>query len=231
MSEIRLRKCGCLEDGRSCAKACGMDMTGWQCDKEVASREQAGEQEHPDFEQVYAGKKGTDARIEVSRLTCKVCGGFQEGCTCDPEPPAQPDAGRDVVERMYKVFNRSRVGWTDENKYALSINAMTAAYQVAIAERDAQWEKAICEETPIKLTVEDIDKLIKVIRARLAQDDKPRTPAERVTIENRYHDQTNNAWIVMLDGAYVFGGNSGMGIRRKDAERYAAGLRAELEKQ
>lgn len=39
------------------------------------------------IEELYAscGKQGRDAALECHRLTCKVCGGFQEGCIC-PDP-------------------------------------------------------------------------------------------------------------------------------------------------
>ena len=36
-----------------------------------------------DFEAVYSARAATDHRMEVSRLTCKECGGLQEGCTCE----------------------------------------------------------------------------------------------------------------------------------------------------
>jgi len=54
-------------------------------------------------------------------------------------------------------------------------------------------------------------------------------PKERVTIEARYIDPTCDNWMVMLDGNIVYAGTSGMGVKRKDADRYAAGLRIELE--
>jgi hypothetical protein len=88
------------------------------------------------------------------------------------QPPTQPDAGQgDVVERMLAEGYKHR----DDRE------RMTAAYAVArtevIAERDAQWEKAIYAESAshgwIVARMDDV-------RARLAQADKPRTPAERV---------------------------------------------------
>ena len=42
-------------------------------------------------EAMYSGKKGADLRMEVSRLACKECGGFQDGCTCPPEWSGYPD--------------------------------------------------------------------------------------------------------------------------------------------
>ena len=36
-----------------------------------------------DWEAIYSGQRATDARMEVSRLTCNVCGGLQEECSCE----------------------------------------------------------------------------------------------------------------------------------------------------
>lgn len=36
-----------------------------------------------DWEALYSGESASDARMEVVRLTCRECGGFQEGCTCE----------------------------------------------------------------------------------------------------------------------------------------------------
>jgi hypothetical protein len=47
--------------------------------------------ERTDWEALYSGESASDARMEVVRLTCKECGGFQESCIYEdePEPPAQ----------------------------------------------------------------------------------------------------------------------------------------------
>lgn len=35
---------------------------------------------------LYSGKVARDAHMEVSRLTCKTCGGLQDECTCENHP-------------------------------------------------------------------------------------------------------------------------------------------------
>ena len=37
------------------------------------------------WETVYSGVAARDHHMECCRLRCKECGGFQEGCTCDPD--------------------------------------------------------------------------------------------------------------------------------------------------
>jgi hypothetical protein len=55
-----------------------------------------------DWEALYSGNNvgARDARLEVSRLTCRECGGVQEGCTCEPdtERTTTPDRAAGSVE-------------------------------------------------------------------------------------------------------------------------------------
>lgn len=38
--EPKVKPCGCIADGRPCAKACGLDMTGWFCEAEAKQQAQ-----------------------------------------------------------------------------------------------------------------------------------------------------------------------------------------------
>jgi hypothetical protein len=136
------------------------------------------------------------------------------------QPPTQPDAGQgDVVERMLAEGYKHR----DDRE------RMTAAYAVArtevIAERDAQWEKAVQTEISSNYGVSEHDQTVFLpnVRARLAQADKPRAPAERVTIKLVSYPTIGDRWQVLLDGKIddAFG-------EEITAKRYAAGLRAEI---
>jgi hypothetical protein len=101
---------------------------------------------------------------------------------------------------------------------------MTAA--LAVARKGwvplSEVEKAIRQQWLVSRPC-GADEFIAQIRARLTR------PAERmernvITIERWIHDPTK--WIVLYDGCNV--GNYSGFKDRKDAERYAAGLRAEL---
>jgi len=149
-------------------------------------------------------------------------------CKKREQPPIQPagDVVDDTISAMIATYREDESG-----KFKPVRDRMTDAYQVAraqvIAERDAQWEKATREmftEFPDLFQCADVDETVKCLRARLAQADKPRTPAERVTVKN-----TERYWIVYRDGEEVVHFHQNI-YGEKDAERYAAGLRAELEK-
>ncbi len=102
---------------------------------------------------------------------------------------------------------------------------MAAAYRVGraqvITERDAHWGKAIDNFLRYCMFAPDMCKdMLSDIQSRLAQIDKLLSPEERVTIRE------DNIWfLVQLDGQ-----RNGPAFNRKiDAERYAIGLRKELE--
>lgn len=108
-------------------------------------------------------------------------------------------------------------------------NALTEPFNVqkAIVERDKMWEQALQYAAAHYPNVEaSFESYMRMVRARLLA---PAPAVDRVTIENRYADGKPDAWIVMLDGRYEYGGSGAMGTPRKVAERYAAGLRLELD--
>jgi hypothetical protein len=128
----------------------------------------------------------------------------------------------DVVERMLAAWYGDTEGLLPWDK--LQLDAMTAAYQVARAQiiaealadvTDDEWGKASPETRAYynRFLTERKNRL-------LAQADKPRTRVEIVKDED-----TNDCYDVYLDGRrqHTFCG-------MEHAERYAAGLRAELEK-
>jgi hypothetical protein len=94
-----------------------------------------------------------------------------------------------------------------------------------IVERDDAWEREIRSALP-HWEAKALNALIHILRKQVAA---PAPAVDRVTIENRYADGKPDTWIVMLDGRYEYGGSGAMGIPRKVAERYAAGLRLELD--
>jgi hypothetical protein len=157
---------------------------------------------------------------------------------CGPEPPVQP-AG-DVIAEMYAAY-------VDSGQQVCSMKGMTAAYQVARAQVidealgpvTGDDQRAACDvymgsdfvgivgsEDYRAYHRKVAESVINNRRARLAQADKPRTPAERVTVERM---GASEHVFVDLDGVpvYQFDGEDDA---FKHAERYAAGLRAELEK-
>jgi hypothetical protein len=140
--------------------------------------------------------------------------------------PVQPEG--DVVERMLQAYD----GAKDQDFNASPSerrSCMTAAYQVARAQviaealaevTDDEWGKARPETRMF------YNRFLSERRNRLlAQADKPRTPAERVTIKLVSYPTIGDRWQVLLDGKIddAFG-------EEITAKRYAAGLRAELEK-
>jgi hypothetical protein len=137
------------------------------------------------------------------------------------EPPVQPagDVVDDTISAMIATYREDESG-----KFKPVLDRMTAAYQVAraqvIAERDARWEKAVRDtwhEMPVHLRDHGPDFSAKT-RARLAQADKPRT----VTVE--YVSASNTfGYTVFVDHE-----ENALFTCKKDAERYAAGLRAEI---
>ena len=54
-----------------------------------------------DWESVYSGQKATDARMEVMRLACKVCGGLQDDCEC----------GEKALERISELEAKLAAKW------------------------------------------------------------------------------------------------------------------------
>jgi hypothetical protein len=124
------------------------------------------------------------------------------------QPPAQPEAGRpSVITPDQEKF------WHKQADHLCSLK---------LAERDAQWKTAVLDAYLHRGNNPPASEFIADIASRLAQTDKPRTPAERVTVDCDAVDQ----WYVTLDGAV----RPAKFTNKRDAGYYAAGLRAELEK-
>ena len=142
-------------------------------------------------------------------------------------PAATPQpAPQDVIEKMLQAFD----DYSKEpyNCYYIR-ERMTAAYRIAEEHRDGEWvayakELSVPNETlwqaGYNTALKDIAKLV----SRRTPETKE--PEERVTIVPWVHNPER--LIVLVDG-WNPGNHDGFKDRR-DAERYAAGLRAELVK-
>lgn len=90
-------------------------------------------------------------------------------------------------------------------------------------------DKELAESVRPKWTLtEAIECVFASRRARLLPS---KTVEERVTIENRFRDERTDRWIVMLDGAFKYGGEDAMGLTRDDAESYRLRLIAKLKQE
>jgi hypothetical protein len=154
-------------------------------------------------------------------------------------PPVQPagDVVDDTISATIATYREDESG-----KFKPVRDRMTDAYQVARAQVIAEALDAV-SKIDIGKPIGAVNPIyedgwaagwnnashwwrekIKELRARLAQSDKPRTPAERVTIH-----EAPDRFTIVLDGSFE-AELPQPGYCRKDAERYATGLRAELEK-
>jgi hypothetical protein len=152
------------------------------------------------------------------------------GCPkCTPsQPPVQPVG--DVAEPPLRVRGGTLQNFKDACTAPISQESAKKMVQLAIAERDAQWEKALQVQYDQSAAHFNIAAYIASVRARLAQADKPRTPAERIFI--RQFSDGNYAYTIEVDGtsvAYVIRSPYGVDADKKTADAVAAGLRAELE--
>jgi hypothetical protein len=156
-------------------------------------------------------------REETQEKTARCCqyGYFGDGHKCAKEQPVG-----DVVESPLRVRGGTLQDFKAACTAPISQESAKKMVQLAIAERDAQWEKAVHHQWPLHNHA-DAKLFVEYLRTEFAQADKPRTPAERVTIAQDHL----GVWCVFLDGTC-----ENIFCTRKGAERYAAGLRAELEK-
>jgi hypothetical protein len=119
-----------------------------------------------------------------------------------------------LVERMLDAYRR-------EEHFIANTHGMKAAMKVCMEARDAQWEKAILAERHVLYAHDEHpDKArviaeIKRIRSRLSEPER----VERVTVGIENSMDTCG---VFLDGVHQ------INLCRRDAERYARGLKAEL---
>jgi hypothetical protein len=135
---------------------------------------------------------------------------------------ADAPVSADVIERMIDAY------WQDARPRSDCRGCMTAAAHVLL---DAvcgpvtvdELIAANCATPPTSGMTPVINHIIAARRARIEQ---PKPPSERVTVQDRGH-----AWDVYLDGREhaVFGAASG--YSRENAEIYADGLRARLERE
>jgi hypothetical protein len=150
------------------------------------------------------------------------------------QPPVQP-AGNvvdDTISAMITTYREDESG-----KFKPVRDRMTDAYQVARAQVIAEALDAV-SKIDIGKPIGAVNPIgwaagwnsashwwrekIKEIRARLAQADKPRTPAERVEVARV---KLTGHWAVYQDGLRIADADF---IHKHNAERYAAGLRAEI---
>jgi hypothetical protein len=150
---------------------------------------------------------------------CSTCGdGGQDMCSRHrPAPVEQPAQASTepvwLVERMLVAFSQHR-------HKARQIDGMTAALNVALGE--ALGPVTADEEEPYRdnRSIELINAFLKSRRSRLP------APVERVTV-TFYDAEPTPYWQVSLDGKHI-GPRFPVTGYQVDAERYAAGLRAEL---
>jgi hypothetical protein len=162
------------------------------------------------------------AEREGAQELCTICGKDHPIMRC-PERAPDARAQGDVVERMLAA-------WHEQLMLTNQPDAMTAAYAVARAEVIARLASTLrirLNNHLIEMKPEHDDSICgfneaqeivnEALKDALAQADKPRS---RVTVVGA---------IVFVDGKEyaVFKGHDS----HEPAERYAAGLRAELEKQ
>lgn len=167
------------------------------------------------------------AQIVGTPLRCERCG--KEVERTSPAESAQPSEPAGLVERMLMTFldaakREHYVGTKSRNE---DLAAMTAALAVARADWEAEARKREEEllaplaegeyyRTCSRCGTDAINNLLASRRARLGRK------KERVTV-----GATGGHWIVYDNGVEVFH-LSRTSYTKQDAERYAAGLRAEL---
>jgi hypothetical protein len=118
-------------------------------------------------------------REGAQEKTARCCqyGYFGDGHKCAKEQPAG-----DVAKPPLRVQGGTLQNFKDACTAPISQESAKKMVQLAIAERDAQWEKAIIEES---YNLSDGMRLMgrsfcQRIRARLAQADKPRNQVNRI---------------------------------------------------
>lgn len=127
----------------------------------------------------------------------------------------------ELVEKMVDAY----YGYADPKAIRnwTSSKGMAAALQVVVDELLVPLTK---DEAAImhRDDLDAIDILASILASRRAKYTRKKTPEERVEV---LIDSSRFGACVFLDGVCIFGSNNS----QKDAERYARGLRAELQEQ
>ena len=145
--------------------------------------------------------------------------------TVRKEEPAKLD--EDAIERACAAYEYAKdqdySGTPGEKS-----DCMTAAARVIVQDRDAKWEKAIRADYN-EGSIASADREVAKLRARI--EAKPKTPEERVTVEEVHttpvNYSVNCAFTAMKDGKSA----GPLHSKREYAETYRLGLIAQLEQE
>ena len=168
-----------------------------------------------------AAKTEGEARALVEVISCRL--GF--GHVADYAPQDRPQAPMPTPQPVPLVERMRDCLWFAEQAPANWRHLVTAALNVALGERDAEWEKVIdvAYREQLSESGHGIVTFMKRVRSRLLA---PAAPFERVTV-TFYDAEPTPYWQVSLDGKHI-GPCFPVTSAQVDAERYAADLRAKL---